>query len=309
VELELHLDKASVPADGLHVVNGTITTTEFGKPLPNVAVQFEVMPGETSEQAVTSGPRAALCNAGSRLWPTGTLADPDGTPVTVTTDSTGHYSLAITVGTTPGVWHLDAWAKNADGTLSTDTSGASDTRSVSFSSPGKATPSDFVTEFDLLAKSTTAVQQISGSSNTIVNTLAQTTATAAGGNRLGGLAYGLVNGVDGQSVLVFPASKPPVVNAQGALPPAFTANADGLVIDPAEWTGAGLPATVTNAASLQSVLAGGLLPRVPTLADFDAAKPVVGWKLVKNNTVTVFSQSFEYLGWGYPGIGEAGACY
>jgi len=108
IELQLHFAKSSVPANGTEVVNGTITTTEFGKPLPNVTVQLEVMPGKTAAEAVTSAPRATVCNSGNRLWPTGTMASPDGFPVTVTTDSTGHYDLAITVGTTPGTWRLDA---------------------------------------------------------------------------------------------------------------------------------------------------------------------------------------------------------
>ena len=309
VELELRFDKPSVPADGLQVVNGTITTTEFGKPLPNVAVQLEVMPGETSDQAVTSGPRAAVCNNGGRIWPTGSLSDPDGTPVTVTTDSTGHYRVAVTVGTTPGTWTLDAWAKNADGSLSSDTSGASDTKSITFKSLGKAGIADFVSEFDVTAKSTTALQQISGYPGAAAGTLGQTTATAAGGNRLGGLAYALVNVKDGQALLVFPASKPPVLDKQGTLPDAFAANADDLVLNPSEWTGAGMPATVTNAASLQSIMAGGLLTRAPTLTQFDAGSAVLGWKTMRNNSVAVSSQSFEYLGWGYPGVGQPGACY
>jgi hypothetical protein len=309
VELELRLDKSSVPADGTQVVNGTMTTTEFGKPLPNVAVQLEVMPGETSDQAVTSGPRASVCNNGGRIWPTGNLSDPDGTPVTVTTDSAGHYSLAVTVGTTPGTWTLDAWAKNADGSLSSDTSGASDTKSITFKSLGKTGIPDFVSEFDLTAKSTTALQQISGYPGPAAGTLAQTTATAAGGNRLGGLAYAVVNVKDGQAVLVFSAATPPVLDKQGALPDAFAANADDLVLNPSEWTGAGVPATVTNAASLQSVMAGGFLTRAPTLTQFDAGTGVIGWKTIENNSVVVSSQGFEYLGWGYPGIGEPGACY
>ena len=312
IELQLHFAKSAVPADGLQVVDGTITTTEFGKPLANVPVQLEVMPGETAVKAVTSGPLAAVCNAGSRLWPTGTLASPDGFPVSVTTDATGHYSLAITVGTTPGIWRLDAWAKNPDGSLSSDVTAASDTQSITFDKlPGPtAMPSDFVTEFNTAAKpKTTGLYQISGNSNTIVNTLAQTTATQAISTKLGGLAYALVNAPDDQSVLVFLASKPPVIDAKGALPPAFAANADDLVIDPAEWTGAGLPASVSSGASLQSVLDGGLLPRVPTLSEFDAATAVVGWKTVSHNQVTIFSTSFEYLGWGYPGIAAAGACY
>jgi hypothetical protein len=48
---------------------------------------------------------------------------------------------------------------------------------------------------------------------------------------------------------------------------------------------------------------------VPTLADFDAGKPAVGWKPVRGNQVTIFSPNFEFLGWGYAGIGQATACY
>lgn len=310
IELELKFDTASVPADGLHVVNGTITTTEFGKPLPNVGVQLEAMPGQSYTKAVIGGPRASVCGGGTRQWPTGTMADPDGAPVSVTTDGTGHYALAITVGTTPGRWTLEATAKNADGTLSTDVTSASDTKSITFTSllKGKVLP-DFVGEFDLVAKATTAVQQISGSASPMVNTLAQVTATSAGGAKLGGLAYALVNATDGQSMLVFPANKPPVVDKQGFLPDVLTSNGDDQVIDPPEWTGAGLPATVTNAASLQAVMAGGFLAHVPTLSEFDGAKPVVSWKLIPKNKISVFSQTFQYLGWGYPGISEPGGCY
>ncbi len=309
VELALAFDKSTVAADGLQVVNGTVTTTEFGKPLGNVGVQLEAMPGETADNAVTAGPRAAVCSAGIRVWPTGTLSDPDGLPVSVTTDATGHYDLAITVGTTPGVWSLEATAKNADGTLSTDVTSASDTKSITFKSLGKVAPVDFVQEFNVLAKSKTAISQISSNACPAVYTLAQTTATTGGAAKLGGLAFGLVNGKDGQSLLVFSASKPPVVNAQGELPASFTANADSLVLDPAEWTGTGLGATVTNFASLQSIMDGGLLPRVPTLAEFDSAAAVPSWKPMSGNEVTIFSPSFEYLGWGYPGIAAAGACY
>jgi len=93
------------------------------------------------------------------------------------------------------------------------------------------------------------------------------------------------------------------------LPRAFAANADDPVIDPAEWTGAGLPSKVTNAVSLQSVLDAGLLPDAPTLDEFDTGTPVKAWKTLKDSAITPFSESFEYLGWGYPGLAAPGACY
>ena len=71
----------------------------------------------------------------------------------------------------------------------------------------------------------------------------------------------------------------------------------------------GVPATVTNPASLQAVMAGGFLTRAPTLTQFDAGSGVLGWKTVRNNSAVVSSQAFEYLGWGYPGTGQPGACY
>ena len=310
IELQLHFDKSAVSADGLQVVDGMITTTEFGKPV-SVGVQLQGMPDMSPTKAVTAGPLAAVCNSGNRVWPTGTLQSPDGSYVTVTTDATGHYSLAIAVGTTPGVWHLNAWAKNTDGTLSTDSAAASDTQSITLSKlPGPTTRlADFRTEFDNAAKSkTTGLEQISQNSNTMVNLLAQTNATKSIATQMGALAFALVNARDGQSVLVFPAAKPPVISPTGVILPS-RANAADLVIDPAEWTGAGLPATVSNAASLQNILDSGLLQRIPTLLEFDTGKTVVGWKTVHNNEVTLFSPSFEYLGWGYPGIAAAGACY
>ena len=104
---------------------------------------------------------------------------------------------------------------------------------------GTTAIADFADEFDFIAKGTSAIQQISGYPGPAAETLAQITATTAGGNKLGGLAYAVVNVKDGQALVVFSASKPPVLDKQGALPVAFAANADDLVLDPSEWTGAG----------------------------------------------------------------------
>jgi Carboxypeptidase regulatory-like domain len=309
--LSLKFNQASVPADGLHVVTGTITTTEFGKPAPNVGVQLTAMPGKSYSVAVSGSPRVSVCDNGTRVWPTGTMDAPDGAPVSVTTDATGHSTLAITVGTTPGTWSLDAWAKNADGSLSSDTANASDTQSVTFKpvgAPGQP-PGGFLAEFNRIVKSTTTLQQASQNASPLVNTLAQATATGGSAAALGGLGYALVNAPDGQSMLVFAAADPPLLSGGSVRAPIST-NGGDLVFDPAEWTGAGLPSSVTNAASLQSVLDGGLLQFLPTLKEFEAATPVQGWKAVAHSKITIFSTSFEYLGWGYPGVNQQpGACY
>lgn len=85
---------------------------------------------------------------------------------------------------------------------------------------------------------------------------------------------------------------------------------DGYVTDKdgGPVAGAGLPSTVTNAASLTSVVSKGLLTRLPTLAEFDAGQKMPGWKTVKGNEITYFSGNHEFLGWGYP-ASTAGACF
>jgi hypothetical protein len=99
------------------------------------------------------------------------------------------------------------------------------------------------------------------------------------------------------------------VNDEGVIDPALARNADDLVSDPAEWTGDGLARKLTDVTSLQSVLEAGLLPDAPTLEQFDAGATVRAWKTVRGNQVSVSLQSFEFLGWGYPGIAASGACY
>ena len=309
--LSLKFNQASVPADGIHVVTGTITTTEFGKPAPNVGVQLTAMPGKSYPVAVSHSPRVSVCSNGTRVWPTGTMDAPDGAPVSVTTDATGHYDLVITVGTTPGTWSLDAWAKNADGTLSTDTANASDTQSIKFDPVGahSQVPGGFPGEFKTIVKATTTLQQASQNASPLVSSLAQATASGGSAAALQGLGYALVNAPDGQSMLVFAAADPPLLSG-GAVRAAIPTNAGDLVFDPAEWTGAGLPSSVTNAASLQSVLDSGFLQFLPTLKEFEAATPVQGWKAVAKSRITIFSTSFEYLGWAYPGVSQQpGACY
>ena len=71
IELQLHFAKTAVAADGLQVVNGTITTTWDGNPV-SVGVQLQGMPGVSPTKAVTSGPLASVCGGGTRVWPTGT---------------------------------------------------------------------------------------------------------------------------------------------------------------------------------------------------------------------------------------------
>jgi hypothetical protein len=72
LKVTLKLSQASVPADGMTVAKGTLTTKEYGKPVPNVGFLLEPKPALGYEAAVTTGTRVAICNSyGGRIWPTG----------------------------------------------------------------------------------------------------------------------------------------------------------------------------------------------------------------------------------------------
>jgi hypothetical protein len=311
-ELKLTIDKTSVAASGDEVVSGNISVTEHGKPVSNTMVQLEVKPSEKSGENDTTGALAAICSSGgTAIWPTGFINTPDGYPVTVTTNATGQYPFTLTVGTTPGVWTLDAWAYNDGGTLSSDASNASETKSITFTNDGTSTLGGFVTELDTAAKSTsfsTTLSSTAGSAIGMVTLLSQVSKSTAGGVNFQGLGYAMANGQDGQIMIIFPVAQPPVVNSEGVIESALSRNADDLVYAPQEWTGAGMPSAVANVTSLASVVAAGQLTRLPTLAQFDAGAAVPGWKTIAGNKVTQFSQDFEYLGWGYPSS-TAGSCY
>jgi len=310
VELKLHLDSTSVVADGYHVVNGTITAKQHGQPLAGLKVQLEVDPSGTYDEAVTKGARASICYNGSRIWPSGTLNAPSGVPVDVTTDSSGQYQFSIAVGTTPGTWTLDAWAFNDTGTsLSTDTTNASDTQSITFTINGLNQLSGFVAHLNSEATIDTtfaaSLSSAANSANTMVALLSQQT-TTAGAAMFGGVSFGMVNAKDGQSMIIFPSGQPPEVNAQGVISPTAAANANDLVYDPAEWSGTGLITKIANNTSIAAVVSGGGLNRLPTLSEFDAGTFVPGWNGVSGNQLTLFQPTFDYLGWPYlsstPGV-------
>ena len=137
LEVQLKFSEDEAPATGFAVVKGTIITTEYGKPLPSETVHLNAMPGKSDLASVRDAPMAAVCGP-SRIWPQGTLADPDATSVNITTDAHGRYEFTVAVGASPGKWKLEATAEvtGADGPeISTDPD-ASDTESIDIRSVG-----------------------------------------------------------------------------------------------------------------------------------------------------------------------------
>ena len=301
LKVTLTLSQQSVPADGLTVVKGEIKTTLFGKPDPNITLTLRPQPGESSTAAVTTGAHAVVCgSSGTRIWPAGSLFLPSDTPVDVVTDANGIYDFTLAVGTVPGSFVLNAWAKNSSGDLITsDIANSSPDVTLTVTAPGSTAVSQFVTELDTL-KSDAAASKLLGAMQVNAADISQTLAQLSGaGTRLGGLAYFVVTGTSaGSSFIVYPDSAPPSVDSSGYV----TAAADTLVITPSSWIGTKLiPHTALNV-----VMQQGQLSSVPTFAQWTQGQSVPGWSLNKNKAVA-WTSAFEYDGWPYPST-ETGAC-
>ena len=217
LQVTLTLSSGKVLADGSTVVAGDVATTQYGKPMPNVTVSLRPKPDATPTNAVTRGARATICAPnGLRIWPTGTLATPVGSPVDITTDGTGHYKLTMTVGTVPGTFPLSVWARDKAGKLiTTDLADTSDEGSLTIASPGNLKVGQFISELALLKGDHAASALLASMTNDAAN-ITQTLSELSRGNAmLGGLAYSLVNGAGGTAVLIHDGTRPPGVSATG----------------------------------------------------------------------------------------------
>jgi hypothetical protein len=301
LKVTLTLSQASASADGLTVVKGEIKTTRFGQPDGGVAVTLRPKPGETGESAITRGARATICGpTGTRIWPAGTPLSPLATPVDVVTDAAGVYDFTMTVGTVPGTFPLNAWAKDAAGNLITsDLADTSPDQTLALTPPGNWTVGQFLSELALL-KSDAAASQVLAAMTNDPASIAQTLSQLSGpSSKLGGLAYSVVSGASGGSaVLVYEDTTPPKVDASGQV----TGGDGSLVLSPGLWVGTKLvPLTVLNV-----VVQKGLLAQAPTFPQWAQGAVVPGWKLTTNKAY-VAASNFEYNGWPYPST-EPGAC-
>ena len=302
LKVTLTFSQTSVKADGLTVVKGEIVTTEFGKPDGNVTVSLRPKPSDTGEAAVTSGARATICSStGTRIWPTGTLASPLGPPVDVVTDANGVYDFTMTVGTVPGTFPLNAWAKNAAGDLiTTDLKDTSPDQMLTVTPPGNWTVGQFLSELAGLKTDAAASQVLAAMTNDAAGITQSLSQLSGPASKLGGLAYSPVSGTSGGgAVLVYQDTSPPQVDATGQV----TAGDGTLVLSPGQWVGTKLiPLTVLN-----TVIQKGLLNAAPTFPQWASGAAVPGWNLTANKAY-YWTSSFQYNGWPYPSTAP-GACY
>ena len=281
LKVTLKLAHASVPADGMTVVKGTLTTREYGKRVPNVGILLEPKPALGYEAAVTTGARVAICNSyGGRIWPTGpgggaALPTPSGRPVDLVTDQDGSYDFTLTVGTVPGPFELSAWAKSTwTGELITGDV-AWDEQTLTLTAPGSVKYDAFLTTLSALhgtSEASHALGTMVNDAQSIAQALAE---LGRSRNMLGGLAFSMVNGsAGGPAVLVYDDDSPPTVEANGDV----VAGGRTWVLSPGEWKG-----TAKIGGVLSAVIQTGKLQWAPTYTEWAKGTQVQGWSLSKSS--------------------------
>jgi hypothetical protein len=286
--VKLALTPSSVPADGFGIVQGTITVTELGQPVPGATIAVWPQASESANQAVTSGARANVCGPTGRIWPTGTLASPAGDSVNVQTDSSGTYHFTLDVGTVPGSFSVTAWARDSSGSLIThDTTDASDEQTVNVTALGNPSLGSFIPTYNKLASTTNLLSSIAPDPNSILLNFEKLSQTEI---EMKGDAYALGQG-SSPAVLLYPAASPPVIQPGGAV----FAHASDLVLQPSAWVG-----------DLNYALHHGTLQDLPTFGQWTAGDSVPGWT-GQAQSMQVPGSNFNYYGWPYPSS-TPGAC-
>ncbi len=306
----LSFSKYAVPANGTEVVQAQVQTTLFGRPAPGTNVELTANPTDIAS-SLTTAPKVTVCGASGRIWPTGpNITNLSDVPVTVTTDSLGVYDFSLTVGTRPGSWSLDAWAKNQDGTLSADVTRASETKTLDVSA---LTPSlalgDVTSELNQI-KSTSLASQLDpqnpGNFRALLSSLA---ANPSSGLRFGGLAFSVGIGADGYNLVIAPATTEFTVESSGQIK-ATGPVLSSLVVDPGEWTGSSLPSSLGNVASLDAVAQAGALPDLPSVGQWLRGTSAPSWKLAPQKGLLIATNTLTDFGWAYapPGAWPKGYC-
>jgi hypothetical protein len=217
------------------------------------------------------------------------------------TDANGVYDFTMTVGTVPGTFPLNAWAKNAAGDLiTTDLKDTSPDQMLTVTPPGNWTVGQFLSELAGLKTDAAASQVLAAMTNDAAGITQSLSQLSGPASKLGGLAYSPVSGTSGGgAVLVYQDTSPPQVDATGQV----TAGDGTLVLSPGQWVGTKLiPLTVLN-----TVIQKGLLNAAPTFPQWASGAAVPGWNLTANKAY-YWTSSFQYNGWPYPSTAP-GACY
>ena len=125
----------------------------------------------------------------------------------MTTDPKGVFDFSLTVGTRPGSWDLDAWAKNQRRKTLLQREQASQTKTLALTAASSPlTLSQFATEIDALPSTNLISTYNEGSPPSLQALLASLFADTSSGVHFGGLTYSMGIGSGGVNLVIAPAT-------------------------------------------------------------------------------------------------------
>ncbi len=292
--MTLSFDRDRVPASGLELVTGTIRAERFGEPVPNLVVSVIPFRRSVAMNPEEAPVPAHICDVSWTLmmrWPTGTRGQTGNVfPFDETTDERGERRIAVQLGTVPGTFALQVWAKDDAGRLRYEhISDVSDTATIVNEPTGALAPAGFTGE---LANVATAQALTLPSSPTGL-------AEELSAKLQRGLAYTPMRGSSMSGLLVYPAAERPAVGANATI----GANS-GVVLSPDRLNSA----TSLAFGGFAGAAKGGQLPAPPSFAQWIAGGGAQGWALTpQDGTATIEDdlRGWRYLGFPYP---KAGGC-
>ena len=297
LKLTITLDKPSVPADGLQLVKATIAATDADGPAAGLAVDIRPFDGKTFASRYDVPVPAAVClaNGGGRIWPQQTSGAISS--VIQTTNPDGKIELLLQVGTIPGKFVLDAWARDSAGLdIKHDIVDVNPQKTVTLTPLSGST--DFTTVLqDYMTKNPSFSLAIGP--ETIALRLGML--SAAGGLPFNYVAMRTTPGAQGgvyYGTLIVPAGTRLTADATGLLP----AGAPGLVLSQ-DLTSVGRASVYPT---FDDAVRGGGLKAVG-LAPFAAwlKNDVAGYAMpfISAPVQALITQPYWWMGWGYPGAG------
>lgn len=294
LEVTLSFDRDKVPATGLELVTGTIRAERFGAPVPGLVVSL-IPFRRVAMNPETAPVPAHICEiswTNFLKWPSGTRGvSTNAFPFDLVTTADGTVRFAVQLGTVPGTFELQAWAKDDAGRVRLEhVTKVSDTATIANEATGALGPGGLTAELATVA----AAQSLALPTNPVA--LSEELARALGK----GLAFAPVRGSQQGGVLVHPAGeRPSYSGADGRV-----GSASGLVL-PAEHLNV---ATATAFGGFAGAAKAGQLPPLPGFAAFAAGAPTAGWNMAPQDGVVRLEddlRGWRYLGFPYP---KAGGC-
>jgi hypothetical protein len=286
LRLGIDLNRDKVAGDGFQLVKATVKATEFGRPVKGLTVSIRPAGGRVVDVSTLAVP-ATVCLVGGpgRIWPGGARTPATMTsPVDAVTDARGEIHLTIALGTVPGQFDLQAWARDKSGQLDTASSLLDVNPEVTITTTRLAGGGDFRKGLQAYLEKNPNVE-LPADAPGLAAELAHITASGA----IGSFTYAPIKstGMGYEAVLVTMSGEPAHLDAAGNVTP----GSPGWVLSQSN----NRPGTITEQAR------SGHLPDLPLLNNWlRNAVTEASFPDISGPAIPLAVADYTYFGFGYP---------